>query len=164
MPNKYCKVILVILGLLPVFFSSFAFSQSISTSDKHSHIPVISSGNQAEIPVVPKPSNKTTSNTTPATTDRIGAVHSNRRSISIKSTDAGVIYPYRQASGCINCGTDPAQQIGQGIGYGVITGGIIRGIIGREIIRRDHQHPPMDFDGGRGHPMEHRHDDRLLDY
>lgn len=69
--------------------------------------------------------------------DRTGTAFSGRRSsVSIKSTDAGIVPRYPQTSACINCGTvDFVNVIGQGNNIDLITGGIINGVIRNKVFQ-----------------------------
>jgi hypothetical protein len=67
--------------------------------------------------------------------NRVGTEFSDRNSVSIKSTDAGIIPGYQQIPECFNCGV--VDIVGQSGGLGVISGGIIGGAIGSKLIRRD---------------------------
>jgi hypothetical protein len=75
---------------------------------------------------------------------RIGtAISAPRNSISIKSTDAGVIRRQPSASGCANCGIiDSINKIGQAPAINAIANGIVAGTVAREIVRQTpHPHP-----------------------
>ncbi|MBV6446770.1 hypothetical protein [Nitrosomonas sp.] len=61
-----------------------------------------------------------------------------RNSVSIKSTDAGIIHRQPPASGCSNCGIiDFVNKIGQGPGLNAIAGGVIAGTVAREVTRQN---------------------------
>ena len=86
----------------------------------------------------PLPESPPDVNRPPRTIHRIGtAISAPRNSVSIKSTDAGIIPRQPAASGCINCGIiDFVNRIGQGPGLNAIAGGVIAGTVAREIIRQ----------------------------
>ncbi|MBY0485271.1 hypothetical protein [Nitrosomonas sp.] len=85
----------------------------------------------------------------PRTIHRVGtAISTPRNSISIKSTDAGIIPRQPPASGCINCGiVDFVNKMGQGNNLNAIASGIVAGTVAREIIRPHGTNQPDTADG-----------------
>lgn len=77
------------------------------------------------------------------TIHRIGtAISAPKNNISIKSTDAGIIYRQPSSSGCSNCGiVDFVNKIGQGPGFNAIVGGIVASTIAREVLHQSQHHP-----------------------
>ncbi len=79
------------------------------------------------------------------------AIGAPRNSISIKSTDAGIIHRQSSASGCINCGIiDFVNKIGQGGNLNAIASGVVAGTIAREIIRQTPHPHGADHHGAGG--------------
>ena len=120
------------LGLILGNLSKKAFAQS--SAELISHKPITLS--EQEKTVIPKPESKTNLNMPSRTIkiDRVGTAFKGRNSISIKSTDAGIVPRYQPIAGCDNCGiVDFVNVIGQGGIIGTITGGIIGGTIARKI-------------------------------
>lgn len=74
----------------------------------------------------------------PRTIHRIGtAISTPRNSVSIKSTDAGIIHRQPSTSACSNCGiVDFVNKIGQGPGLNAIVGGIVAGTVAREVLHQ----------------------------
>lgn len=112
------------------------------------------------------PNDQANPNMTGRAIDRTGTAFSGRNSVSIKSTDAGIVPRYQQNSGCINCGTvDFINVIGQGAQNDFITGAIISGAIRNKIFRHGQdQHYPIDPRmGGNTHP-DHQQDNASTHY
>lgn len=87
------------------------------------------------------PSSPPDLNNSPRTIHRTGTAIGARNSISIKSTDAGIIHRQPPASGCTNCGViDSINKLGQGSGLNAIAGGVIAGTIAREVMRHNAPH------------------------
>lgn len=118
--------------------------------------------------LIPVPGSKPDLYPPPRTMQRTGtAIKGARNSISIKSTDAGIIHyppatipqstPFPQASaqsGCINCGViDFIRIIGQENTHSAITSGIVAGTIAKEIVEHG-AHPHSGRTGGH-HPDYH---------
>ena len=89
----------------------------------------------------------------PRAVQRIGtAIPPPRNSVSIKSTDAGVIPRQSPMSGCINCGVvDFVNKIGQVPNMNAIVSGVVAGTIARGVIGQV-PHGPHSGD------MHHPHD------
>ncbi|MDE2388745.1 MAG: hypothetical protein KGN35_06630 [Betaproteobacteria bacterium] len=90
----------------------------------------------------PPPESPPDVNRPPRIIHRTGtAIAPPRNSISIKSTDAGIIHRQPPVSGCSNCGViDFVNKIGQGPGLNAIAGGVIAGTVAREVMRQN-PHP-----------------------
>lgn len=90
----------------------------------------------------PSPGSPPGVNQPPRIIHRTGtAIAPPRNSISIKSTDAGIIHRQPPATGCSNCGViDFVNRIGQGPGLNAIAGGVIAGTVAREVMRQN-PHP-----------------------
>ncbi len=128
---------LAILSFLSAsIFSIFSvnITSAQSPSADHSNQPPSKSQSLTTQPVPESPPDL---NRPPRTIHRIGtAISTPRNSISIKSTDAGIIHRQPPASGCINCGiVDFVNKIGQGNNLNAIASGIVAGTVAREIIR-----------------------------
>ncbi|MDP1559355.1 MAG: hypothetical protein Q8K59_04005 [Nitrosomonas sp.] len=115
---------------IPAFSAKSAYAQSIHSTDSLSNI------SAERIVGQQMAQNRQDSATTPEinmperAVNRVGTAFSGRRSVSIKSTDAGIVPRYPQTSACINCGTvDFVNAIGQGNNLDLIAGGIIGGVI-----------------------------------
>lgn len=105
--------------------------QDSSTRQKHT------------ITSVPKPD----SNIPKRVVDGVDSTFSGRNSISIRSTDAGIMPIYQQPSECMNCGI--VDFFEPGYAASIISGGIISGVIGSKIFRREtHKYPGRHFNGG----------------
>lgn len=92
------------------------------------------------------------------TVNRVGSTFSGRNSVSIKSTDAGIIPRYQQPSDCMDCGIVDFVSPGHGYGYAadIISGGIMSGVIASKVFRREaHKYHPTDADMGRGTYPDH---------
>ena len=88
----------------------------------------------------------------PRTIHRSGtAISTPRNSISIKSTDAGIIHRQPPTSGCINCGIiDFVNRIGQGNSLNAIASGVVAGTVAREIIHPHGTSRPDTMGGAHG--------------
>lgn len=86
----------------------------------------------------PQPETPPDTGKPPKATHRIGtAVSTPHNSVSIKSTDAGIIRRQPPASGCANCGIiDFVNKITQGSGLNAIAGGVVAGAVAREVLRQ----------------------------
>ncbi|MBS0299561.1 MAG: hypothetical protein JSR32_06465 [Proteobacteria bacterium] len=87
----------------------------------------------------PSPESPPDVNRPPRIIHRTGtAIAPPRNSVSIKSTDAGIIHRQPPATGCSNCGIiDFVNKIGQGPGLNAIVGGVIAGTVAREVMRQN---------------------------
>lgn len=87
----------------------------------------------------PAPESPPDVNRPPRIIHRTGtAIAPPRNSVSIKSTDAGIIPRQQPAAGCSNCGIiDFVNRIGQGPGLNAIAGGVIAGTVAREVMRQN---------------------------
>lgn len=128
------KLVTVSVIIFSAFTALAAFAQSSGAHPNHPQLP--QSQRQSTQPAPESPPDV---NRPPRTVHRIGtAISPPRNSVSIKSTDAGVIHRQPAASGCINCGViDFVNKIGQGPGLNAIAGGVVAGTIAREIIRQN---------------------------
>jgi len=126
------KLVVVAAIILSMFAVNITFAQSINTDNRHQQP---GSGTQ-NLTTRPLPENPPDLNRPPRTIHRVGTAIGARNSISIKSTDAGIIHRQPPASGCINCGIiDFVNKIGQGNGLNAIAGGIVAGTVAREVFR-----------------------------
>ncbi len=83
---------------------------------------------------VPKPNAKPSLSMPSTTVNRVGTMIGARNSISIKSTDAGIIHPPPPGATCINCGVvDYINIPNQGHGLNAIAAGVVAGTIARSI-------------------------------
>jgi hypothetical protein len=119
-------------SIFSIFSVNITFAQSPSAD--HSNQPPSRSQSLTTQPVPESPPDLSRP---PRTIHRVGtAISTPRNSISIKSTDAGIIHRQPPASGCINCGiVDFVNKMGQGNNLNAIASGIVAGTIAREIIR-----------------------------
>ncbi|SFE07539.1 hypothetical protein [Nitrosomonas sp. Nm166] len=87
-------------------------------------------------PSQPLPESPPDLNRPPRIIHRVGtAIGNPRNSISIRSTDAGLIRRQPTISGCVNCGIiDFVNKIGQAPGLNAIAGGVVAGTVAREVI------------------------------
>ena len=116
-----------------------------STALEQNHPPLQSQ----RLTTQPPPESPPDVNRPPRTIHRIGtAIGAPRNSVSIKSTDAGVIPRQPATAGCINCGViNSINRIGQGPGLNAIAGGIVAGTVAREIIRQNPYPPGTNYPG-----------------
>lgn len=119
-------------SIFSIFSVNITFAQSPSAD--HSNQPPSRSQSLTTQPVPESPPDLSRP---PRIIHRVGtAISTPRNSISIKSTDAGIIHRQPPASGCINCGiVDFVNKMGQGNNLNAIASGIVAGTIAREIIR-----------------------------
>jgi len=119
-------------SIFSIFSVNITFAQSPSAD--HSNQPPSRSQSLTTQPVPESPPDL---NRPPRTIHRVGtAISTPRNSISIKSTDAGIIHRQPPVSGCINCGiVDFVNKMGQGNNLNAIASGIVAGTVAREIIR-----------------------------
>jgi len=90
---------------------------------------------------IQNPSSPPDLNNPPRTIHRTGTAIGARNSISIKSTDAGIIHRQSPASGCTNCGViDFINKMGQGNSLNAIAGGVVAGTVAREVMRHATPH------------------------
>lgn len=136
----------IMTGLIPGISVKNVFAQSTYIGNK----PVGQNGpTRQKLTITPKP--KPAFNMPTRTVNRVGSTFSGRNSISIKSSDAGITPRYQQPSQCMDCGViDFVNVIEPGYAAGVISGGIISGVIGSKIFRRDaHKYHSTDTDMGK---------------
>ena len=121
---------------------AIVFAQSTATEQNHPQL-------QSQHPATQSPETPPDVNRPPRTIHRIGtAIAPPRNSVSIKSTDAGVIPRQPSTAGCINCGViNSINRIGQGPGLNAIAGGIVAGTVAREIIRQNPYPPGTHYPG-----------------
>ncbi len=127
------KLVIVSASISSSFTVDITFAQSPNAD--HQNQPPSNSQNLTHQPAPESPPDL---GRPPRTIHRIGtAINTPRNSISIKSTDAGII-PRQPppTSGCINCGiVDFVNKMGQGNNLNAIASGIVAGTVAREIIR-----------------------------
>jgi len=118
--------VILILNLVSI---KSTLAQSIGTHSLQQQVP----GTQ-EFALVPKPQAKPNLGMPSRTVNRVGTMIGARNSISIKSTDAGIIHRHPPGATCINCGViDYINIPGQGNGLNAIAAGVIAGTIARSI-------------------------------
>ncbi len=119
--------IILILSLIGI---KSALTQSISTHTMHQQINPGTSG----LALVPKPKAKPHLHMPSRPINRVGTMVGARNSISVKSTDAGIIHRHPPGATCINCGVIDFINIpGQGPGLNAIATGVVAGTIARSI-------------------------------
>lgn len=138
------KSIIVSASIFSILAGDIAFAQS-PNADHHNKPP---SGSQS-LTTQPVPESPPDLERPPKTIHRVGtAISTPRNSISIKSTDAGIIPRQPPASGCINCGiVDFVNKMGQGNNLNAIASGIVAGTVAREIIRPHGTNQPDTMSG-----------------
>lgn len=137
--------IYITAGLIMLIWSlssNHALAQSRSLSSKMTHIPVEGNAQPPAILkrydtiAIPIPIPKPDPDMSVRAIHRIGTAFKGRSSISIKSTDAGMIPRHYPASGCTTyCGA--TDFITQGTSLNAIAAGVIGGTIARKINRPD---------------------------
>ncbi len=141
------KLAVVSTSILSMFTVDITFAQSPNAD--HRNQPPSNSQN-----LIPQsaPDSPPDLSRPPRTIHRVGtAISTPRNSISIKSTDAGIIPRQPPASGCINCGiVDFVNKIGQGNNLNAIASGVVAGTIAREIIRPHGTNHPDTMGGTHG--------------
>ena len=128
------KLAIVAAIILSTFTVNITFAQSPDTDQSYQQ-----SARPQNLTTQPLPENPPDLNRPPRIIHRVGtaAIGVPRNSISIKSTDAGIIRRQPLASGCINCGIiDFVNKIGQGPGLNAIVSGVVAGTVAREVIRQ----------------------------
>lgn len=138
------KLAVVSASIFSLFAVDITFAQS-PNADHRNQPP----SNSQNLTPQPAPESPPDLGRPPRTIHRVGtAISTPRNSISIKSTDAGIIPRQPPASGCINCGiVDFVNKIGQGNSLNAIASGIVAGTVAREIIRPHGTNQP-DTTGG----------------
>lgn len=141
------KLAVVFASISSMFYVNMAFAQTPNAD--HSNQPPSSSQSLTTQPIPESPPDF---NRPPRTIHRVGtAISTPRNSVSIKSTDAGIIPRQPPASGCINCGiVDFVNKIGQGNNLNAIASGVVAGTIAREIIRPHGTNHPDTMGGTHG--------------
>jgi hypothetical protein len=120
-------IVILILSLTGI---KSALTQSISTHAMHQQ----SNPETQELALVPKPKTKPNVHMPSRTIHRVGTMIGARNSISVKSTDAGIIHRHPPGATCINCGViDYINLPGQGPGLNAIATGVVAGTIARSI-------------------------------
>jgi len=131
----------IMTGLIPGISEKSVFAQSTYVKNKQKHT------------IIPRP--KPEFNIPMRSVNSVSTTFSSSNSVSIKSTDAGIIPRYRQPSECIDCGI--VDFVEPGYAADIIAGGIISGVIASKIFRREaHKYPPTNTDMGRGTYPDHR--------
>jgi len=137
-----------------LFVVNITYAQSTQTNNNYPH----PNSNTPNPTTSPLPENPPDLNRPPRAIHRTGTAIGARNSISIKSTDAGIIHRQPTASGgCINCGViDFINKVSQGGSLNAIANGVVAGTVAREIARyvpSNNYHPIMpggtqNHDGG----------------
>lgn len=139
------KLVIVSTSIFSMLTVDITFAQSPNAD--HQNQPSSNSQNLTHQPAPDSPPNLSRP---PRTIHRIGtAISTPSNSISIKSTDAGIM-PRQPppASGCINCGiVEFVNKIGQENNLNAIASGIVAGAIAREIIRPHSANQPNTMSG-----------------
>lgn len=153
------KLVLVSAVILGSFSATDACAQSANV-DQQGHRQLPRSQSLTTQPLSESPPDL---NRPPRIIHRTGtAIGAPRNSISIKSTDAGIIYRQPSASGCINCGIiDFVNRIGQGGNLNAIASGVVVGTIAREIIRQTPHPHGADHHGAGGGIHGHYGENRV---
>ncbi len=141
---------MIVTGLIPGISEKSVFGQSTYVENKFVEQ---NSPNRQNHTITPR--RKPEFNMPIRTVSRVGSTFPSRNSVSIKSTDAGIIRGYQQPSECMDCGI--VDFIGPGYAADIIAGGIIRGVIASKIFRGEaHKDHPTDTNMGRGtYPPDH---------
>jgi len=140
-------VIILILSLIGI---KSALTQSISTHTMHQQA---NPGTQ-ELVLVPMPKAKPNLSMPSRTVNRVGTMIGTRNSISVKSTDAGIIHRHPPGATCINCGVIDFINIpGQGPVLNAIATGVVAGTIARSI----GQYGAHSHDSGHANVPPHNH-------
>ncbi len=131
--NKLSIVTIIMLSALDV---NFIFAQATDIDYSQQQTP-----SSQNLTTPPLPENPPDLNRPPRKIHRIGtAIPAPPNSISIKSTDAGILQRRPPASACSNCGIiDFVNKIGQGPGLNAIVSGVVAGTVAREVIRQTPQ-------------------------
>lgn len=140
--QAYCMLVFSIMtGLIPGISEKRVFSQSTYIENKpaeqnspSSRKKIITSTPNADAEMPLKDVNRTDSTS------------SGGNGVSLKSTDAAIDPRYQQPPVCVNCGiVDFTDIVIPGNAAAIISGGIISGIIGSTILRKEaHRHHPVD--------------------
>ena len=114
--------------------TTIAFAQSSGANQDQRQ-----SSQSQRLTTQPSPESPPDVNRPPRIIHRTGtAIAPPRNSVSIKSTDAGIIHRQPPTAGCSNCGViDFVNRIGQGPGLNAIVGGVIAGTVAREVMRQN---------------------------
>ncbi len=116
-----------------LFVVNMTYAQPTQTNNSYPH-PNTPNPTTSSLPENPPDLNRL-----PRSIHRTGTAIGARNSISIKSTDAGIIHRQPTASGCINCGViDFINKVSQGGGLNAIANGVVTGTVAREIARYAH--------------------------
>jgi hypothetical protein len=139
----------IMIGLIPGISEKSVFGQSTYVEKKFVEQ---NSQNRQNHTITPR--RKPELNMPMRTVNRVGSTFPGN-SVSIKSTDAGIIPRYQQPSECMDCGI--VDLVGPGYAADIISGGIISGVIASKIFRREaHKYHPTDTGMGRGtYPDNH---------
>jgi hypothetical protein len=142
------KLVLVSAIILGGISATGACAQS-ANADQQSHQQLQRSQSLTTQPLAESPPDL---NRPPRIIHRTGtAIGAPRNSISIKSTDAGIIHRQSSASGCINCGIiNFVNKIGRDGNLNAIASGVAAGTIAREIIRQTPHPHGADHHGAGG--------------
>lgn len=127
------KPVILVVSIFSIFAANSAFAQSSHTTQSYQQ-----PSEPHNLTTRPLPENPPDLNRQPRKIHRIGtAIPAPQSSISIKSTDAGIIRRPPPTSGCTNCGIiDFVNKLGQGPGLNAIAGGVVAGTVAREVIRQ----------------------------
>ncbi|MCW5608362.1 MAG: hypothetical protein KIT26_09945 [Nitrosomonas sp.] len=169
--DKACPIPAALISMVIFFASQHTAAQS---GDIHTHNESPQQQTHATSSLPPRPGIKPDSHMPVRTMQRTGtAIIGARNSISIKSTDAGIIHrpaapsvplsPLPQSgSSCINCGIIDFINIAQGNAINAMANGIVAGTIARKIGEHG-AHPHTDHTPGRhahqgqGQGQQHYH-------
>lgn len=147
--SKICQVIVlsIMTGLIPGIAEQRVFSQSTYVENK---LAEQNSPNGRKHTITSTPTNGT------------GSALSGRDGVSLKSTDAAIDPRYQQPPVCMNCGVmDFADVFEPGGAAAIIYGGIISGVIGSKILRKEaHRYHPADAPMNKGTFPSIRHFNR----
>lgn len=157
-----------IVGLLSLFFSLAVLAQSQSIRSTPQHLQFDSLSQPSVVPPIPRMKPTLNPDIPTMSTRKINRVGTSivgaRNSVSIKSTDAGIMHRSPPAGSigstgsCINCGViDFIEILGQGEGLNAIAAGVVAGTIAREIGLRSNRLPYTGVGSGRGQQQHGHH-------
>jgi hypothetical protein len=141
--RQICRMLVfsVMIGLIPGIAEERVFSQSSYVENKAAEQNSPSSRIQT-ITSTPSPDAEMPFKEV----NRAGSTSSGGNAVSLKSTDAAIDPRYQQPPVCMNCGiVDFTDVMIPGNAAAILSGGIISGIIGSTILRREaHKYHPAD--------------------
>ncbi len=138
------KAVILSTLIYSIFAANAASAQSTQIDSNRPQ----SGTNAQPLSTRPMPENPPDLDRPPKTIHRTGTAIGARNSISIKSTDAGIIHRQPASSGCINCGIiNSVNKIGQESSLNAIANGVVAGTVAREVLR----HSPYPYGTNHSH-------------